>query len=97
MRAGEYGIMLAIETEFDLAGCTIALLRWRPPGRGTVTTEERALALPLSGTQFVYITESDDFSEPGVYQVMVEVEFGATKRLRSSAATLEVERTLSGD
>ena len=97
MRAGEYGVTLEVDTGFDLSGCTAMKLRWLPPGRRQRAVERRITPAPSSGTTFTYVTQAADFPDPGLYLLMLEADFGASKRLRSADATLELERPIGAE
>lgn len=80
MRAGEYGIELSLNANFDLNGATAGLLVVEDP-TGAVTG--KTLDLPGSGQVFTYTTLAADFPSTGRYLLALRVDFGLEKRLRS--------------
>lgn len=91
MQAGEYGIVLTIETNQDLTGMTAGRLVIVRPDTGAA----RTVTVPTvaSGTQLSYTTVTADFPAgvPGRYLLTLVVDFGASKQLRSAKTAFPVQ------
>ena len=88
MRAGEYGVQLQIDAEFSLAGATAMKLYIEAPD-DSVTS--KTLTPPGSGQTVTYTTLAADFPNAGRYLLMLEADFGGTKRLRSRPRPFQVD------
>lgn len=93
MRAGEYGVQLTLDADFDLTGMTAGKLHVRAPS-GVETS--KTLTPVGSGETIVYTTVATDFPDPGRYVLSLQVDFGASKRLRSLPVALPVDETVEG-
>jgi hypothetical protein len=92
MHAGEYGVSLVMETGFDLTSATAIALDIRNPTGSYVS---RTVPLPGSGTVATYTTLDGDFPTAGTYGLMVQAQFGATKRLKSDTTNLKVGKVIA--
>jgi hypothetical protein len=92
MRAGEYGVQLAMETELDITGASEIKLFIRVPGSNVVL--ERTVAVPGSGTVATYTTTNLDFTTAGIYRLMLRAKWATTKQLKSRLYQFFVEEVL---
>jgi len=93
MIAGEFGILLQIDTGQDLTGHTARALMIQQPD-GTTLVREPTVAVPETAGVLSYTTVAADFPRGGLYRVQAQVDIGASRRLRSIAADLPVDSAL---
>ena len=89
MIAGEYGILLRLDTCVDVStGLTEATFVVTAPDGTTVFTRTYTgaggITVEGDGTDgvFLYQTLNGDFPNGGPYRLLLTVDFGATKRLK---------------